>query len=123
MVNLNVPATESFPPTVIQSVGACSSKLRYVVSNDGSCPVVVDKVQPTGDYSLLGLPSLPTAVSPNNGQLAAGDLGAVLKPITIERADQGTIAVTYETDPIMHATAIATTMSAARASHEGCACW
>ena len=74
--NLNVPVSEGFPPTVIQSVGACSSPLPYVVSNDGSCPVVIDTVLPTGDYSLSGLPSLPTAVAPNDGQLGAGDLDA-----------------------------------------------
>jgi hypothetical protein len=91
------------------SAGGRREQIGDVVSNDGGCPVVVDKVQPTGDYSLLGLPSLPTAVSPNNGQLGAGDLGAVFKSITIERADQGTIVVTYETDPITHATATATT--------------
>lgn len=107
--NLNVPSSESFPPTVIQSVGACSSQLPYVVSNDGTCPVVVDSVLPSGDYSLSGLPSLPTAVAGNNGQLGAGDLNALFKPNTIERADQGTITVTYETDPIKHTTTTATT--------------
>jgi hypothetical protein len=66
--NLNVPVSESFPPTVIQSVGACSSPLPYVVSNDGSCPIVVDTVVPTGTIRSRACPhcqprSAPTMVS------------------------------------------------------------
>jgi len=101
------PFGYNFPGTVIQSVGACSSKNPFPVSNNGSCPVNIDSVVISGpngaDYSLAGLPSLATPLQPGH-ILGEGDLNSVFNPTMITRAEQGTVTVTYESDPITHAT-------------------
>src|SRR5207245_3313243 len=97
----------NFPATVIQSVGACSSKDAFPVSNNGACPVNVTSVAISGangpDYSLAGLPSLATPLQPGH-ILGEGDLNTVFKPTLITRAEKGLVTVTYESDPITHAT-------------------
>jgi hypothetical protein len=111
-VNVDVPPDVApfgynFPATVIQSVGACSSKNPFPVSNNGICPVNINSVVISGpksaDYSLAGLPSLATPLGA--GQiLGQGNLNTVFNPTMITRAEQGTVTVTYESDPITHAT-------------------
>ncbi len=110
-VSIDVPLDQNFPATVIQSVGACSSQNPFPVSNNGSCPVNIDNVVIGGtngaDYSTAGLPSLPTPMAAGS-VLGAGDLDTVFKPTFITRDETGTVSVTYETDPITHATTTVT---------------
>lgn len=111
-VNIDVPPDTApfgynFPATVIQSVGACNSTNPFPVSNNGTCPVNITSVAISGtnaaDYSLAGLPSLTTSLQP--GQvLGSGDLNTVFMPTVVTRAESGTVTVTYENDPITHAT-------------------
>ncbi|HEX6795050.1 MAG TPA: choice-of-anchor D domain-containing protein [Casimicrobiaceae bacterium] len=107
-VNLAVPtAGYTFPATVVQNVGACSSQLPFPVSNNGICPVTINSVvvggTNGGDYSLASLPSLATPLSPGH-VLGEGNLGIVFKPtvIPLTRHEQGSVTVTYEDDPITH---------------------
>jgi hypothetical protein len=55
------------------------------------------------DYSLSGLPSLATPLQPGH-ILGEGDLSTVFKPTLITRAESAAVTVTYEKDPITHAT-------------------
>ncbi|HUY19337.1 MAG TPA: choice-of-anchor D domain-containing protein [Candidatus Binataceae bacterium] len=107
-VSMDVPPDNgsgyNFPATVIQSVGACSSKNAFPVSNNGLCPVNVTGVATTGpDFSTVGLPSLTTPLQPGH-ILGDGNLNTVFKPTAITRGDQGTVSVTYENDPILKTT-------------------
>jgi hypothetical protein len=106
-VSIDVPPDQNFPATVIQSVGACSSKNPFPVSNNGTCPLTIDSVAIGGpnaaDYSQLGLPSLPTPLQAGH-ILGEGNLNNVFKPTQITRAENGTVTVTYEDDPITHHT-------------------
>jgi hypothetical protein len=99
---------------VIQSVGACSSKDPFPVSNNGSCPTTITAVtigppnpvlpgSDPADYSLAGLPSLTTPLQPGH-VLGEGNLNTVFKPTLITRAESAAVTVTYESDPITHAT-------------------
>ncbi len=101
------PFGYNFPATVIKNLGACSSQNPFPVSNNGSCPVNITSVAIDGangaDYSLAGLPSLTTPLQAGH-VLGEGNLKNVFKPTLITRAEQGTVTVTYETDPITHAT-------------------
>ena len=108
------PFGYNFPPTVIQSVGACSSKNPFPVSNNGSCPTNITAVtigppnpvlpgSTPADYSLAGLPSLATPLQPGH-ILGEGDLSTVFKPTLITRAESAAVKVTWESDPITHAT-------------------
>ena len=106
-VNIDVPPDQNFPATVVQSVGACSSKNPFPVSNNGTCPLTITNVAIGGanaaDYSQLGLPSLSTPVQPGH-ILGEGNLNNVFKPTAITRAETATVTVTYEDDPITHHT-------------------
>jgi photosystem II stability/assembly factor-like uncharacterized protein len=111
-VNIDVPPDAApygynFPGTVIQSVGACNTKNPFPVSNNGLCPVNITSVAISGtngaDYAVSGLPSLTTPLGA--GQiLGQGNLATVFSPTTITRPEQATVTVTYESDPITHAT-------------------
>jgi len=97
--NLNIPPSLAFPPTVVQNLGACTSRLPFPISNDGQCPVTIDSVVVGGtnaaDYSLLGLPSTPITIEAGH-ILGEGDLNAVFAPLTpLSRTDLGSITVTY----------------------------
>jgi len=124
--NIDVPPDGgpgyNFPATVIQSVGACSSKDPFPVSNNGTCPVNVTSVAISGangpDYSLAGLPSLATPLQPGH-ILGEGNLNTVFKPTLITRAEQGLVTVTYESDPITHATASAAQMLCGEGTSRG----
>lgn len=106
-VSIDIPPDQNFPATVIQSVGACSSHNPFPVSNNGACPLTITNVAIGGpnaaDYSQLGLPSLPTPLQSGH-VLGEGNLNNVFKPTAITRAEQGTVTVTYEDDPITHHT-------------------
>jgi ASPM-SPD-2-Hydin domain-containing protein/HYDIN/CFA65/VesB family protein len=108
------PFGYNFPATVIQSVGACSSKNPFPVSNNGSCPTTITAVtigppnpvlpgSNPADYSLAGLPSLTTPLQAGH-ILGEGNLNTVFKPTLITRAESAAVTVTYESDPITHAT-------------------
>jgi hypothetical protein len=106
--SLTFPTGLTFPPTVIQPSGACSSTLGVPVANAGACPVNVTAVGLTqssspDDYSLTGLPGLPVSVAAG-GQLGAGDLNLVFAPFNIAQFSTGTVDVTYVNDPITGAT-------------------
>ncbi len=106
-VNIDVPPDQNFPATVVQSVGACNASNPFPVSNNGTCPLTISSVAIGGpdaaDYSQSGLPSLPTSI-PAGGILGQGNLDNVFKPTRITRAENGTVTVTYEDDPITHHT-------------------
>jgi hypothetical protein len=108
-VNLLVPAVAGFPPTVIQSVGACSSQNPFPVVNNGLCPVSIRSVTlgsvSAADYSTAGLPSLSTPLQPGN-VLGEGSLSVLFQPtlLPLSRAESAAVAVTYEDDPITHHT-------------------
>ncbi len=104
--DLVAPANISYLPEVIQSVGACTSPKPWVVSNNGTCPVLVtDAAVSVGatDYSLLGKPETPIPVKPGH-QLGEGDLKSIFGPTVLARQRTGTLSVTWEVDPITHAT-------------------
>lgn len=106
-VAVDVPPASTFPATVIQSVGACSSQEPFPVSNNGVCPLTISNVAISGtngpDYSLAGLPSLPTSLQSGH-ILGEGNLDVVFQPtlVPLSRHETGTVTVTYEDDPITH---------------------
>lgn len=105
--SIDVPPDLGFPATVIQSVGACQSLQPFPISNTGTCNLKITNISIGGvdgnDYSLSGLPSFPIILEP--GHVAGeGNLNAVFKPAALDRDRLGSITVTYESDPITHAT-------------------
>jgi hypothetical protein len=107
---IDVPPDQAFPPTVIQSIGTCSSGNAFPVSNTGICDLKITAYSITAnmeEYSLDGRPSLPIILEP--GHVAGeGDLEAVFAPtgspaLAPDRDRLGQVTVTYESDPITHA--------------------
>jgi photosystem II stability/assembly factor-like uncharacterized protein len=102
----------TFPPTVIKNRGACSSSLGVPIANASStCGLTITNVGISGpnakEYSLTGEPVLPILLTPGE-QLGAGDLDAVFTPNSpLTRTNTAQVNVTYQTDPITHATATA----------------
>ncbi len=103
---IDVPPDQSFPPTVNQTVGACTTPEPFPVSNTGTCPLTITSFEVTNnqaEYSLSGLPSFPIILEP--GHIAGdGDLATVFGPDQIGRERQGSLKVTYLSDPITMAT-------------------
>jgi hypothetical protein len=101
--SIDVPPDQPFPPTVIQSVDACSSLQPFPVSNTGLCPLTITDLDITGndtEYSLAGLPSFPIILEP--GHIAgSGDLQTVFAPEILARLRTGEVTVTYLSEPIM----------------------
>ncbi len=99
---IDMPPDQGFPPTVIQSVGACSSAGQFPVSNTGSCNLTITgfAITDNGDeFSLAGLPSFPIILEP--GHVAGeGDLTMVFAPDVLDRDRVGQLTVTYLSDPI-----------------------
>jgi len=92
-----------FLPEVVQSTGTCSSRQPFPIQNDGTCNLNVTAVTASGDFSLDGMPSTPVTL--DNGELVGdGGLGVLFKPTVIARERSGVLSVTYESDPITHAT-------------------
>ena len=105
---VTVPAGIVFPPTVIQQNAACPAQIGVPITNDGACPVKVTNVGITQtssplDYSLTGLPGLPSTLAAG-GQLGSGGLDLIFEPFTVARESTGTVDVTFEDDPILHTT-------------------
>jgi HYDIN/CFA65/VesB-like, Ig-like domain len=120
--SLTVPAGLTFPPTVIQGDAACSSTLGVPVANTGNCPVKVTNVAISGadatDYSVAGLTGLPATIAPGD-QLGSGDLNAVFAPLAVNRTSTASVDVTFENDPITHATATDSIPVCGEATHRG----
>lgn len=108
---INIPPDLGFPPTVIQSVGACKTPEPFPISNIGQCNLNINSVALGGtngtDYSFSGMPSLPTPLQPGH-ILGEGNMSTVFAPLGLDRNRDGTLTVTYESDPITHATAAVT---------------
>ncbi len=104
--SIDIPSDLTFLPTVIQSTGDCQSQKSFPISNTRTCNLTITDVSITNnsaEYSLVGRPSLPIILEP--GHIAGeGDLMAVFKPTVLDRERTGQLTVTYETDPITHAT-------------------
>jgi hypothetical protein len=102
-----VPPDKAFPPTVIQGVGACQSQVPFPISNTGTCNLIITNIAIGGadgsEYSLSGLPSFPIILQPGH-VVGEGNLRIVFKPTAVDRDRLGTVTVTYESDPITHAT-------------------
>jgi hypothetical protein len=102
LASIDVPPDQGFPPTVIQSVDACSSNEPFPVSNTGTCNLTITALSITdngAEYSLFGLPSFPIILEP--GHIAgAGALNTVFAPDVLDRARTGQVSVTYVSDPI-----------------------
>lgn len=114
--NTPVPAISvapdlTFPATVLQSVGACNTQQPFLVTNIGTCPLVVTNMSIGGsnsaDYTFIGLPALnafPLILEPGHS-VGEGDLRVAFAPLgqTVDRQRLGNISVTYVSDPILHA--------------------
>ena len=104
--SIDVPPSLGFPPTVIQSVGACNTPLPFPVSNTGTCNLTITQFGITNnpaEYLLSGLPSFPIILEP--GHIAGeGNLATVFEPDNLSRADAGQLTVTYLSDPILGTT-------------------
>lgn len=101
----------AFPPTVIQSVGACQSSLPVLITNTGQCPATVNSITIGGvnaaEYSLAGAPGLPVTISPGE-QVGEGDLLAVFRPQELDRDRIGSLSVNWLANPIALTTATLT---------------
>jgi hypothetical protein len=108
---LSVPASISYLPEVIQSVGACTTPKAWPVANTGACPVEVTAATVStlaSDYSLTGLPTTPISVKPGQ-QLGQGDLRSSFGPTVLARQRAGVLSVTWKTDPILGTTTTSNT--------------
>jgi hypothetical protein len=104
--SIDVPGPQTFSPTVIQSVGPCSSDLPFPISNTGTCDLVITEIAIVlnqAEYSLIGLPSYPIILEPGH-IVGEGNLAIRFSPQAIARDLTGEIRVTYESDPITGAT-------------------
>jgi HYDIN/CFA65/VesB family protein/ASPM-SPD-2-Hydin domain-containing protein len=104
--SIDVPPDQSFLPEVTQSTGVCTTAKPFPISNTGKCNLNITNVAiggtNSGDYSLSGLPSFPIILQP--GHVAGeGNLKDVFAPTAIDRDRLGTLTVTYESDPVTHA--------------------
>jgi hypothetical protein len=100
--SIDVPPDQCFPPTVIQSVGACSSLKPFPISNTGTCPLVITAITlggaNPGAYSLPGLPSFPVILQAGH-IVGEGNLKIAFAPTVLSRNTLATISVTY-IDPV-----------------------
>jgi hypothetical protein len=109
--SIAVAPDQAFAATVVQNIGICSTAKPFPVSNTGACNVNVTNIAiggaNAGDFSLPGLQSTPITLQPGH-LVNEGDLSAVFAPTALARARTGTVTVTYESDPITHATSSVT---------------
>jgi len=108
---LTVPASISYLPEVIQSVGACTTAKAWPVANTGTCPVEVTAATVSAlssDYSLLGLPGTPISIKPGQ-QLGDGGLLSSFGPTALARVRAGVLSVTWKNDPVLGTTTTSTT--------------
>jgi hypothetical protein len=99
----------SFLPEVNQTIGVCTTAKPFPISNTGGCNLNINSIALGGpeaaDYSLSGLPSYPIILQP--GHVAGeGNLKTVFAPTAVDRDRIATLGVTYESDPITHATTL-----------------
>ena len=121
--SITVPPGITFPPTVIQQNAACPAQIGIPITNNGSCPVAVTAVGITQtssplDYSLTGLPGLPSTIVAG-GQLGSGGLDLVFEPFTVARESTGTVDVTFVNDPILLTTTTDHIPFCGEATHRG----
>ncbi len=104
--SIDVPPDRAFPPTAIQSTGACYSSAPFPVSNKGTCNLTISNIAITdnaAEFSLAAVPSFPIILLP--GHVAGeGDLETLFTPAVIDRDRTGVLTVTYVSDPITGAT-------------------
>ncbi len=105
--SIAVPPDQTFPPTVIQSLGACNSQLKFPITNAGNCNlkitnIVIGGANP-GDFSFSGIASFPIVLEPGHAA-GEGAFALIFAPTAIDRNRHATISVTYESDPVTHAT-------------------
>jgi Abnormal spindle-like microcephaly-assoc'd, ASPM-SPD-2-Hydin len=100
---IDVPPSMSFPPEVIQSVGACTTEQPFPISNTGTCPLVITDIslggENVGDYAMSGLPSFPIILEPGH-IVGEGDFEVVFAPTVVDRDRLGNLTVTWVSDPI-----------------------
>jgi hypothetical protein len=105
--SIDVPPDQGFLPEVIQTAGVCTTAEPFPISNTGQCNLNVTSVVIGGtngsDFSLSGLPSSPIILQPGH-VVGEGNLNTVFAPNAISRDRLATLTVTYESDPISHAT-------------------
>jgi hypothetical protein len=100
---IDVPPSMSFPPEVVQSVGACTTEQPFPISNTGACPLVITDISlggaDVGDYAMSGLPSFPIILEPGH-IVGEGDFEVVFAPTVVDRDRLGNIQVTYVSDAV-----------------------
>jgi hypothetical protein len=121
MPAIDVADDLTFPATVVQSNGSCNSQRAFPVQNNGTCPLRITDMGITmnaAEYSIDALPSFPIIL--DHGELAGdGDLRVVFAPDTLAYNSEGQITVTYESDPITHATTQVMRNLCGEATHTG----
>lgn len=109
--SIDVPPDVCFPPTVIQSVGACSSLKPFPISNTGTCPLKITAITlggaNPGAYLFSGLPSFPILLEQGH-IVGEGNFKIGFIPTVLARDTLATVSVTYESDPVSHATTTVT---------------
>jgi hypothetical protein len=118
---IDVSPDQGFPPTVIQSVGACSSEKPFTIQNNGICPLGIQDASISSndaEYSLASLPSVPVEIDP--GELfGEGDLRTVFAPDVLARTTEGEVSVTYVSDAVTGDTDTITRELCGEAVHTG----
>ena len=106
--SIDVPPDVAFPPTVIQSVGACQSNQPFPISNTGQCNLTINSIAlggaDAGDDKLVGLPSFPIVLQPGH-VVGEGDFQIGFAPTVVDRDRQASLTVSYVSDPVSGATA------------------
>jgi hypothetical protein len=106
LASIDVSEDQNFPPEVIQSAGMCRTLQPFPISNKGTCNLKITSITTGGingtDFSTSGLPSFPIILQPGH-TVGDGNLMTVFAPTAIDRDRLGTLSVTYESDPITHA--------------------
>jgi len=101
--SIDVSPDQSFPPEVIQSVGACQTRLPFPISNTGTCPLTVTNIvlggENVGDFGMSGLPSFPIILEPGH-LVGEGDFRTVFAPTEVDRDRIGSLTVTYVSDAV-----------------------
>jgi hypothetical protein len=122
LASIDVPPDVGFPATVIQSIGACSSREPFPISNTGVCPLEIEDVSisgaAAGEYALSGLPSFPILL--DSGHVAGdGDLEIAFAPEVLDRAREADLSVRYVSDPITGSTLTTTRDLCGEGVHTG----
>jgi hypothetical protein len=101
--SIDVPPALAFPPTVIQSVGACVSPRPFPISNTGQCSLTIKSITVSGaaagDYTLIGLPSFPITLEPGH-IVGEGDFRIGFAPTVVDRSRQASVTIGYVSDPV-----------------------